>query len=80
MMKMSKRLFGSGRAVPTKAGRIAVAGLLFGLTVTQPLHAQQPVFQMPNEDSGFLQWGAAVGITAVVCLAAFINSKRSHLS
>jgi len=80
MMMMPKRLFGTGRAVHTGGRRLALASFLFGLAFAQPLFAQQPIMQMPNEASGLLQWGAAVGIAAIACLAAFINSKRSHLS
>lgn len=41
--------------------------------------AQAPAELVPDE-KGWLKWAIAAGILAVVCLPAFINFKRSHLS
>jgi hypothetical protein len=41
--------------------------------------AQQPA-DLPNEDKGIVQWLIALGIVALICGAAFLNPKRSHLS
>lgn len=71
------RLLAAGRS---KAARIAVSSILLGHLFAAPLFAQRPVRQMPDEDSGMAQWGLAVGIGVIVCLSAFLNSKRSHLS
>ena len=41
--------------------------------------AQAPA-TLPGEDGGLLQWVVAIGIALVVCLAAFLNAKRSHMT
>lgn len=41
--------------------------------------AQTPA-TVPGEDSGYLQWAIAVGLSLVVCATAFLNPKRSHLT
>jgi len=47
--------------------------------VAAPAWAQQPV-SPPGEDSGVIQWVIAVAALALVCGAAFMNPKRSHLT
>ena len=57
--------------------------LLVGLAVqfaSTPAWAQMPVHQMPEEESGMLPWGIAVGLAAIICVSAFLNPKRSHLT
>lgn len=41
--------------------------------------AQRPA-RLPNQDAGYLQWGVALGLAAVICLSAFLSPKRSHLN
>ena len=57
--------------------------LLVGLAVQlagAPAWAQRPVQQMPEEESSMLPWGIGLGLAAIVCVTAFLNSKRSHLT
>jgi hypothetical protein len=41
--------------------------------------AQQPA-RLPEGGSGVLQWVIAAGIGVIVCITAFLNPKRSHLT
>jgi hypothetical protein len=59
---------------------VAAMCLMFVHAMGGPAFAQRPVTQMPNEDSAYIAWGVALGIALLVCLPAFLNSKRSHLS
>jgi glycosyltransferase involved in cell wall biosynthesis len=57
--------------------------LLVGLAVQfagASAWAQRPVHQMPEEESSLLPWGIALGLAAIICLSAFLNPKRSHLT
>ncbi len=64
--------------VTTRIGR---AGLFVGVihASTTVALAQRPG-RLPGEDGGWLQWVAAAVLALVICLAAFMNAKRSHLT
>jgi len=36
--------------------------------------------RIPQEDKGYMQWAVALVAVALICLPAFINPKRSHLT
>jgi len=36
--------------------------------------------RLANEDSGLLPWLITGGLIVIVCITAFINPKRTHLS
>lgn len=40
----------------------------------------QRASRVVDDDSGLLQWGITVGLAVVICITAFINPKRSHLT
>ncbi|MCO6438849.1 MAG: hypothetical protein J5J06_17275 [Phycisphaerae bacterium] len=41
--------------------------------------AQTPA-RLPDEEGVVVTWAIAAGIVVIVCLASFLNPKRSHLS
>jgi hypothetical protein len=41
--------------------------------------AQRPA-SVPAEGGGYLPWLIAAGIAVLVCVCAFLNPKRSHLT
>lgn len=50
------------------------------ILMCSPAYAQRPSLLAREETGGFLPWIIAVGIGVVVCLPAFLNPKRSHLT
>lgn len=74
-----KRRIRGGGDLMRRAYRTSFAvGLLVHLAA--PAAWAQAPGRLPNEDSGYLQWGIALGAAVVVLLSAFLNPKRSHLS
>ncbi len=63
---------------PRPSWWIAAGGLAMHLTAAT-VWAQKRG-RVPDEDSGWLQWGIAVGLAVVICVSAFLNPKRSHLT
>lgn len=57
---------------------IAVGLLAMDLMATTAWAQKQG--RVPGEDAGWLQWGIALGLVVVVCVSAFLNPKRSHLT
>jgi hypothetical protein len=41
--------------------------------------AQKPA-RMPKDESALIPWAIAGGIIVLVCVCAFLNPKRSHLT
>lgn len=58
--------------------RTFAASMVMIHLAAHPAQAQVPA-ALPGDDGGMLQWGVAAGITVVICLAGFLNPKRSHL-
>jgi hypothetical protein len=50
------------------------------LNATAGEASAQRAARFPNEDGGWLQWVIAALLLLVVCAAAFLNSKRSHMT
>ena len=40
----------------------------------------QQTARIADDDKGLWQWGIALVLAGVICLVAFINPKRSHLT
>ncbi len=59
--------------------RVGGGALTAHLIMAATVWAQKPG-RIPDDDSGWLQWGIAVAIAIIVCVTAFINPKRSHLT
>ncbi len=53
----------------------AVAVHLMAATAWAQRHAR-----VPKDESGMLPWGIAAGLAVVICVSAFLNPKRSHLT
>ena len=75
-----RRLLRRKRAKASLAGgwTVALTGLIVHLSAMSAW-AQKPAV-LPGEDKGWLQLGIGAGVLIVICMAAFINPKRSHLS
>ena len=54
------------------------AGAIIALHLTSAAAWAQRGVALPNEDKGFLQWGVGLGLGVLICVSAFLNSKRSH--
>lgn len=66
----------------TRGKHIRAAMLAVGagqLLLAEPVWAQAPA-RITGEGNPMLGWAVAGGITVIVCCAAFLNSKRSHLN
>ena len=59
--------------------RPAVVAMLAVHMLAVSARAQQ-TGNLPEEESGLLQWCIAAGIVLVICITAFLNPKRSHLN
>jgi len=57
---------------------VAVGGVIVHLTAASAW-AQKPG-RVADEDSGLIQWVIAGALAILICLPAFINPKRSHLT
>ncbi|MGB2988066.1 MAG: hypothetical protein WBE26_19530 [Phycisphaerae bacterium] len=58
---------------------VMLAGMLVVHFAAATAWAQQEA-SAPEEEGGLLKWGIAAGLAVVVCISAFLNPKRSHLS
>lgn len=47
--------------------------------VAEMAWAQAPA-AMPTEENTWLKWAISAGLVVAVCLPAFFNAKRSHMS
>ncbi len=77
-MKRFKLRLVRGIETHSMGWRTFAASMVVAHLTSYPAQAQVPV-SLPGDDGGMLQWGVAAGITVVICLAAALNSKRSHL-
>lgn len=80
MKSMSQRRLGGKRgsafaAIGLRLSAATMAAVGFAL----PAVAQKPA-RLPDEGGGALPWLVAGGIVVIICLSAFLNPKRSHLS
>ena len=78
MRRDQKRLYHWGSRRLPAAWLIAVGGLLMHLAAAS-VWAQKPG-RIADEDGGILQWVIAGVLALLVCIPAFINPKRSHLT
>ncbi len=69
----------AGKSGRPRAACWIAAGLLIMHLTAATAWAQKPGV-IPDDDAGWLQWGIAAGLTVVICLPAFLNPKRSHLT
>ncbi|MHC4697802.1 MAG: hypothetical protein ACYTFA_13810 [Planctomycetota bacterium] len=55
-----------------------VVGAVATHLASSPAWAQKPG-RVPGDGAGFYPWAIAAGIIVVICVAGFLNPKRSHL-
>lgn len=73
----------AGKTVGRHCSRAIALGIAAGFLAMDLMAATawaQKQGRVPNEDGGWLQWGIAAGLVVVVCVPAFLNPKRSHLT
>ena len=78
-MKTAATSGSSRRTLHSRFLRMSGAAFAVQAVFAAAARAQAPA-TLPGEDGGLLQWVVAIGIALVVCLAAFLNAKRSHMT
>ena len=63
---------------PRFSGVLGMAAALHA-TLAATARAQTPA-TLPGDGGGILPWAVAGVIAVVVCLTAFLNAKRSHMT
>lgn len=69
------------RADSVSVGRRGLIASICGAVIqlSLPVAVAQEPGRLPGEGRGWLPWAVAVGIVIVICVAGFLNPKRSHL-
>lgn len=70
---MSDVQFGS----PRRSAYAALPVAAFMVLASSAL-GQEPG-RLANTDKGIVQWAVAIGLMILICAAAFMNPKRTHL-
>ena len=64
---------------PAEGSRwMTIAGVVAMHLAASVAWAQKPG-RLPGEERGWLPWAVAAGIIVIICIAGFLNPKRSHL-
>ena len=50
------------------------------LAAPSVLLAQTPTKPPADQEAGWVEWAIATGLAVLICITAFINPKRSHLT
>ncbi len=79
VMKTAATNVSNGRTLHSRFLRMSGAAFAVQAVFAATARAQAPA-TLPGEDGGMLQWVVAGGIAVVVCLTAFLNPKRSHMT